>query len=472
MESEPLRIWLSDIFGLSKPVPRALYATVGFVLIGFKYGVEAGIQALGANRFFSPFDFINPTLAAREQYAADAPNWLTTVWIFWTLPFLWIALSMSVRRAAYLGQSPWWGLIVVVPIVNIPAMLYWSLASDKIQPAAADSIPASAMEPMETTATPTSAPYATLAGLAGGVVYMIAMALGSVYLADSYGHALFFGTPLITGALMTFVLNRPIARPFWESLAYAALAVTVGCFAFLFIGFEGFICIAMAIPIMVPLGILGGVLGYGIATGLCGRDEKKGMLHSLLLLPVLAGIEPYFQTVPEFEVMSSVDIDAPPSHVWQNVVRFTDIKAQPAWFFRLGIATPMRARIEGTGVGAIRYCEFTTGTFVEPITVWDEPRQLAFDVAEQPEPMLELTPYGHLHPPHLRSSFRSQRGEFRLVPLPDGGTRLEGRTWYQLRIYPIAYWNVWADGLVHRIHDRVLQHIKSQTESIPRTITN
>jgi len=38
--------------------------------------------------------------------------------------------------------------------------------------------------------------------------------------------------------------------------------------------------------------------------------------------------------------------------------------------FRLGFASPQYARIEGTGVGAIRYCVFSTGPFVEPITAW------------------------------------------------------------------------------------------------------
>jgi hypothetical protein len=28
-------------------------------------------------------------------------------------------------------------------------------------------------------------------------------------------------------------------------------------------------------------------------------------------------------------------------------------------------------RIEGAGVGAMRYCVFSTGTFVEQVTVWE-----------------------------------------------------------------------------------------------------
>ena len=43
------------------------------------------------------------------------------------------------------------------------------------------------------------------------------------------------------------------------------------------------------------------------------------------------------------------------------------------------------------------------------LTAWDEPRRLAFDVTSQPDPMVELTPWRHVHPPHLHDqSLRSR----------------------------------------------------------------
>jgi hypothetical protein len=150
----------------------------------------------------------------------------------------------------------------------------------------------------------------------------------------------------------------------------------------------------------------------------------------------------------------------------RRVVAFPDLPAPDDWFFRSGIACPMRARIEGTGVGATRHCEFTTGDFVEPITVWDEPRRLAFDVVDQPDPMVELTPWRHVHPPHLRDrSLASRRGEFRLVDLGDGRTRLEGRTWYAFDMHPQGYWTLWSDFTIHRIHRRVLDHVRQLAEN-------
>ena len=79
--------------------------------------------------------------------------------------------------------------------------------------------------------------------------------------------------------------------------------------------------------------------------------------------------------------------------------------------------------------------------------------------------MHELSPYRHIHPPHLDGYLRCKRGEFRLIELPGGRTRLEGSTWYEYDIYPQQYWILWSDLLIHRIHTRVLHHIKQLSES-------
>ena len=126
----------------------------------------------------------------------------------------------------------------------------------------------------------------------------------------------------------------------------------------------------------------------------------------------------------------------------------------------------MRARIEGEGVGAVRYCEFSTGPFVEPITAWEPPNRLAFDVISQPEPMTEMSPYQQVNAPHLLDGFISRRGEFRIIELPGNRTRLEGSTWYTMDMAPVWYWTIYSDALLHRIHTRVLKHIKKQSEQV------
>ena len=124
---------------------------------------------------------------------------------------------------------------------------------------------------------------------------------------------------------------------------------------------------------------------------------------------------------------------------------------------------PINATIQGSGVGAIRHCNFTTGSFVEPITVWNEPELLAFSVTQQPAPMTELS-FWDIDAPHLHDYFVSERGQFKLTPLPGGKTLLQGSTWYTHKIQPAFYWSLWGEYIVHRIHLRVLKHIRREAE--------
>jgi hypothetical protein len=100
---------------------------------------------------------------------------------------------------------------------------------------------------------------------------------------------------------------------------------------------------------------------------------------------------------------------------------------------------------------------------VEPITVWNKPKHLAFDVTENPPPMKELSLYEDMHAPHLHGHMVSKKGQFRLI---ERGNKvlLEGTTWYSHSISPEFYWGFVSDAIIHKIHLRVLNHIKRHSE--------
>ena len=211
---------------------------------------------------------------------------------------------------------------------------------------------------------------------------------------------------------------------------------------------------------------MGGTLGWMIQRL---PHRAPATTASLLLLfaaiPALIGAESEDGIVDRARpVRTSIDIAAAPETVWRNVVAFSDLPAPAHWIFRLGFAYPLRATIVGRGVGAVRHCEFTTGPFVEPITVWDEPRLLKFSVTSQPPPMRETSWYPDMRPAHLDGFLVSEGGQFELTPLPDGRTRLTGTTWYRHEIRPSWYWRPWSNFIIHRIHQRVLAHIQSLSQ--------
>lgn len=300
--------------------------------------------------------------------------------------------------------------------------------------------------------------------LAIGLTVIISglLTLWGIYGIGEYGIALFILTPLFIGAGSTVMYghNRKISKKDALQIGFLTLGVfTVGLLVF---AIEGVICIAMAAPIGLFLTWIGSLIGYDIVRELPNHSLKV-ILILISIIPITAFVEK--DSKPKItSVVTSIEIDADPMTVWKNVVEFPQLDEPTEFIFKTGIAYPINAKIEGKGVGAIRHCNFTTGSFVEPITIWNEPELLKFDVVEQPEPMKELS-FWDIDAPHLHDYFISKQGQFRLVELSDGKTLLEGTTWYYHNIKPAFYWRVWSNHIIHKIHERVLTHIKINSEN-------
>jgi Polyketide cyclase / dehydrase and lipid transport len=260
-----------------------------------------------------------------------------------------------------------------------------------------------------------------------------------------YGLSLFAILPVILGGLGAWMTN---ARTSQASAGYGALAGLAGTGCFFLLGWEGAICILMSLPLVLPLSAAGGFLVWTLS--LSRQSLKRAGL--ILLLPPASLAWDWNARAPVFEVRTSIEIAAPPETVWRNVVSFSDLPDPQEWYFRAGLAYPKRARIDGRGPGAVRYCEFSTGPFVEPIDVWEEPTLLRFQVTENPPPMEEWSPYRKVVPQHVHGYLVSRQGQFRLTALPNNRTLLEGTTWYQHGLLPAEYWRWWSDAIIHRIH--------------------
>lgn len=288
----------------------------------------------------------------------------------------------------------------------------------------------------------------------------------AMYVFPSYSFGLFVWLPIMIGAISTviYAFKNQTTRAACRTVAYfTLLAFCLGLLAF---AFEGIICIIMA----APIGLLFTWIGYRIGYVMIKSTAINALLVSVLLIisvPCFMGFDYY--RIDDKEnlrtVTTGIIINAPPEAVWKKVIAFSRINEPTDLLFKAGIAYPINAKIDGAGVGAIRHCNFSTGSFVEPITKWDEPRLLQFNVVEQPATMKELSFY-NLQPNHLHGYFISKHGQFELKSIGTNKTLLQGTTWYYNKIKPEIYWDVWSDYIVHKIHERVLTHIKTDAETL------
>jgi len=451
----------------SAPLDRAAYATTGLALTGVKLTVDRLVSEFVFHRPWSPSIYLVPLgHGSRIDALASADRGYVAALVALALPFIALGTWLTLRRLRSAGWSPWFVLLFFVPLVNLAFFAALCLAPPRTpQSAGGGDI---AMRSWQRWLPSSHLGAALVAALATGLAATAFVAFATRALAD-YGWGIFVALPFAQGSFAVWLVGVRAGRVPGPAgavgVALASVAVTAGLL--LAFAFEGAVCLAFAAPLAVPLAVFGGLAGRAILT--LPRRRAAALVAGLVSMPIafLGAMPSPTRDAPRYAVVSRVIVAAPPERVWAHVIAFSPLRPPEELVFRLGIAYPMRAHIDGTGRGAIRYCEFSTGAFVEPITAWDAPRRLAFSVAHNPPPMRELSPWGAIDAPHLMHFLVADAGEFRLNPLPGGRTELVGTTWYRHHLYPAAYWRWWSDAIIHRIHLRVLEHVARLSTAKP-----
>lgn len=443
----PLRFLLHPEGTVSGPA----YFRAGTILFLIKYAFDYLLVRSLLGQTWMPWDY----LAIRwRQIDFRDPEVIhfATFMLALALPFIWIGVVLTLKRLRSIG---WTGALVAlffVPYINVvflALLVFWPSRSPELSPPDRKAgIPSTALVVV-----------ATLICSAG-------LVLLSGNLLHNYGWGLFVGVPFVIGLVPGLLYKTASDRPFRQYVA-VALAIEL-CLAGILLVFaiEGLICLLMAAPLVIPLTVFGAFIGHTIRqTRNWSRSRGEVCCAgALLLMPLMIVSEKaLLLTTDLIPVTTTIDIDAPPQVVWRHVVSFSTLPPPTEWIFRAGVAHPLRAEIHGFGPGAIRHCVFSTGAFVEPIEIWDEPRLLRFAVTSNPPPMRELS-FRHVEPPHLDGFLQSERGQFALTEVGPGKTRLEGTTWYRHGLWPERYWQFWSDYIIHTIHLRVLEHIKLEAE--------
>lgn len=473
-------------------VGRLTYALAGLGLFAVKFLIDWSLAHFAFGRDWSLVEYLAPGQAIGTLLSDVPDRRFYLAMAAAALPFITAGLALTVRRLRDAGLPA--GLLVLffVPFANLLffGVLCLLRSRESLERAPAEGAGTTAPEPRVGAPIPleygrdpalfgnlqsdrwwpeSGGASAALAWLAP-VPFMVVLVLLGTHVLRGYGWGLFIGLPFVNGMLAAVLHGIRVPRTLGQCVRVSVLGVLASGCATIFFAIEGLGCLVMFLPLALPIGMLGACLGYALQArpthyGARGGDSWRVGCWVALLLPALMWAERAADApAPLLVVKTIVEVDAPPEVVWRHVVTFSEIPPPDQWLFKTGVAYPVCARIDGTGVGAIRYCEFSTGPFVEPIEIWHEPRLLRFAVASNPPPMKEWSPWPGVHPPHVEGFLLASAGQFELVPLPGGRTRLEGTTWYRHNMWPAAYWRLWSDFIIHRVHGRVLDHVKALSE--------
>jgi uncharacterized membrane protein YhaH (DUF805 family) len=443
---------LKWLFTFEGRVGRGEYFVAAVVLSVLKFAIDWTVAGSFRSRF-SAWSYYLPALsgvhAGRAMYVAMCAI---------AIPFAWIGITLTLRRLRDAGRPLWFTFLFFVPFVNLGMFLWLSLDAGRVE--ADEGELQGGVSPEDSW----DAGEAVIATVVGSALGLLLVVFGTRYLL-TYAWGLFLGVPFVVGFCSSLLLNlrslKTEAATVWISMGTVGV-IGVGMLA---LSFEGMICLLMALPLALPFAIGGALVARSILKGGRLRAAPGAFTTCVVVLPAMMVGEHTARIEPSVNaVTTSIVINAPVDVVWKNVISFPPLAPPKEAIFKAGVAYPIAGDIVGSGVGAVRHCRFSTGEFVEPITTWDENRMLAFNVTSQPPSLRELSPW-EIVPPHIeRNYMRSQHGQFRLVALDSHRTLLEGTTWYQNYLWPQVYWREWSDGIVHTIHMRVLQHVKTQAE--------
>jgi hypothetical protein len=439
---------------------------VGLLGFAIKHNLDRFVAGYVFHRPWGLFNYWVPVrdVVRITQLRGNEAVFLATM-VALAIPFIYLGIVMTMKRLRSAGLPAQLVALFFIPFLNL--LFFFILC---LLPERELSQPDPKSGRLSHSFLPRIVPTSALGSAAVSLLITVPLGLGACILGTkvltSYGWGLFVALPFTMGfgAAILYGVRQP--RSLGGCMGVGCLSVALLGSGLLGFALEGVVCLIMALPLALPLAAFGGLCGYLVQKRRWLQNDAPVFLSALLLfVPGVEWIEHVVATPsPMFVVRSAIDVQAPPEKVWKEVIAFTKIPQPTEWMFRAGIAYPIRAEMFGSGPGAERHCVFSTGAFVEPIQVWDAPHLLKFSVTSNPSPMEEWTPYSHIDPPHLHGFLVSEGGQFLLTPLPNGGTRLEGTTWYHHGLWPSRYWQFWSDAIIHRIHLRVLRHIQSEAE--------
>jgi len=463
-----MNMW-RKMFGLHGVVSRGRYALFGVVLFFIKHNLDRLLAAFVFKREWTLTSYWKPSNIFSLPALPDAEVPFYGAMLAVALVFIWLGVVLTLQRLRDAGLPLWLVVFFFAPVVNLFLFLLLCLLPSASAQSETVKQPNNWRRSLGKFV-PTNQVGSAGVGIAITLLLSLAATQFSVIALENYGWGLFVGVPFFIGLVSVLVYGYHAERTVGACLLVSLIAISLFGAMLVLFAVEGVICIVMAAPIGFVLAVFGGVIGYAIQKRIATVSHNAPTLRvcaaMFALVPLLMYAEKLEQTAPRvLPVKTSVVINATPARVWRHVVSFSELPAPTEMLFKLGYAYPLRAEIEGRGVGAIRHCVFSTGAFVEPIEVWDEPRLLKFSVTAQPPAMRELSPYASIKTPHLDDYLLSRGGQFKLTELADGRTLLEGTTWYEVKIYPEDYWRAWSDPVISRIHSRVLEHVKRLAEA-------
>jgi hypothetical protein len=173
------------------------------------------------------------------------------------------------------------------------------------------------------------------------------------------------------------------------------------------------------------------------------------MLAAAVLYGVLEGRPP--AGAPTEFVSTARVIDAPVEACWDAIMFYEEVKHDPPWLLRVGLARPLRIQGRCSTVGDVRICTYDRGRISKLVTEVRPGERLAFDVIEQG--------IGY------ERDVRMRGGSFDFESIGPKYTRITLTSEYEPRLWPRWAWRAGERYAIRLLHRHVLEGMRLKAES-------
>ncbi|HWA40945.1 MAG TPA: hypothetical protein VG712_04990 [Gemmatimonadales bacterium] len=302
-------------------------------------------------------------------------------------------------------------------------------------------------------------------GIAGAVIYGLFLRVVVEYKIWADGLAVMSVAYIVVVPLVVgFLAVRANPAPTWlYALCFPWLPILGVTFLTAVIGYEGAVCIVMALPLL----LLGGSVG-GVAALLITR-RGRGVVGTAMALPFAIGAVEGKVPLPRdvHTVQSSIDIAATPAAVWREIVSVREIRRSELpgnpLFLRMGFPRPLSAEIDREAVGGIRKARFAGGVlFLETVTDLRPDSLLSFRIRAQTDsiPATTLDEHVTIGGPH----FDVLQGTYRIERLGVDSVRLHLASELRVSTHFNWYAGRWADAVMGSIQRNILEVERMRAE--------
>ena len=280
--------------------------------------------------------------------------------------------------------------------------------------------------------------------------------------------AFIFGAPLTMGFLSVWIAEAAGPIGWKRRIALPWISSTAGLAATMLLGWEGLICVLMLVPVMMVLSSIGGLIAVGIRKAM-GRDGQVRCAVLVALLPFLTAPLERLQSQAEEvrQVHNVIDVAASPERVWReirSVPRIAEEEHSASWLHRMGFPRPVEAVLEGSGIGSVRMARFERElVFIERVTLWEEPRRLAFTIRADTAniPPSTLDDHVTIGGPY----FDVLDGMYEIEAREDGTVRLHLSSRQRLSTRFNWYASLWTERVMSELQTYILRIVKRRAES-------